>query len=144
MPNVMKLIFLILLMQLSLISSAQYVTAKDPIVITINKDSFSFKKDEKIYCNLPIDRSNKQIVMLLLPILGTNSYATLYKLQDYERNKKNPEVLEYLRKRTDSKSIPDGQPLTLNLTSLEDGEYIAIYHTDIVFAPIKVILSTKR
>jgi hypothetical protein len=144
--NMKKIFLLAAILLCCVFSNAQYVVEKNPMVITFKEKLFDHSSQErgKQYYNLPVCKNRNQTVILLLPLKGTTSYATLYKREDYEQNKEKKDVLEYLRKRTDAKSIPDGQPLTLNLTSLEDGEYIVICHTDVVFPPISLSISTKR
>ena len=142
----MVLFSLIAVMYMNLPSNGQqYVVEKSPIVISIEQKVLTDCTEKvKPCCDLPINRINKQAIILLLPLEGTTSYATLYKSEDYAKNKKKSENLEYLRKKQDAKNIPDGQPLTLNLTSLDDGEYIVVYKTDTLFVLIKIILSTKK
>ena len=138
---------LILISAVCLCSSsyAQYDVERDPLVISFKEEllekSRDGEKQSKSY-NLPIYRKANQTVILKINFSGTGAYVTLYKRKDYEANKDNPNKLEILRKRADAKSIPDGQRPMLDLTWLEDGEYIITCQTDIAYPDIHLIITT--
>ncbi len=137
------IILLIIILRCGLSLYGQYVIEKFPLVITINKDVLANCKDTIHPCGyIPIKRESKQQVIILLPLNGTSSSATLYKGEEYKKYKNN-NILLGLDKRSDEKFLGQGQPLTLNLTNLKDDDYVAIYRTGECFAIIRIILSTK-
>jgi hypothetical protein len=137
---------LVIALSLSINSHAQYAIDKHPLVVQFKEKLLEESRDGKAQSksySLPILRERDQTVILVLHFSGTDRYVNLFKKSDYEENKDKPEMLEILRKRTDVKSMPDGQSPMLNLTSLADGEYIIICHTDISYPNINLTLSTK-
>jgi len=137
------LILLIAILRCSFSLYGQYVIEESPLVVSINKDVLANCKDTIHPCGyIPIKRMSKQQVIILLPLNGTSSSALLYKAEDYKKYKNN-NILSGLDKRSDEKFLGQGQPLTLNLTDLIDGEYVTIYRTGECFAIIRIALSTK-
>lgn len=129
-------IFFILLMILKLSSpvSAQYVIEKSPIVISIDKGGVPLccnpACSDSISCTLHIKRNKNQTVIILIPNCGTSSTIGLITEIDYNKYKNDPENLDWSTKNRDWQSSIGCQPLNLNLTWREDGNYIAIYRAD--------------
>lgn len=140
------LVLLLVILRLPVLAQDIFVTEKSPLVISCSHKLSPIREDSLVLPDyrLSIMRDFNQTVLLLLPAVGTWTYAILYKSKDYEINKNYQDKLEYLREKTDAKSLPDGQPLTLNLTTLKDGEYTVIYHTDLNYPLIKVSLVTRK
>jgi hypothetical protein len=129
--------FFILLMILNISPPvrAQYVIEKSPIVISIERGVVPLcctpACADSICYTLPIKRNNKtQTVIILIPQIGTGCAVRVYQETEYYKYKNNAEYLDWKCKIQDRKILIDKQPLSLNLTELEDGNYIVNYSAD--------------
>lgn len=80
----------------------------------------------------------------MIPVSGTTTYVDLYKKKEYLRYKDNSTVLKYHVIKADQKGQLDFQPVTINLTNLDDGDYIAMYTTGTLMGLIEITLSSKK
>jgi hypothetical protein len=141
-------IFFIFLFMLTLSSSAwaQYAIEKSPIVISVNKGVIPVcctpACADSISCTLHIKRNKNQTVLLLIPNCCTNSAIELTTEIDYYKYKNKPDLLDWATKKRDWQSAVGGQPLNLNLTWLDDGNYIARYLAD-CGGLLKIVLATE-
>lgn len=127
------------------LTSGQSIS-NNSIVITLEKDVITDTNCLDLSCeSLIIERLNKETnVFALFPLGGTETSVTLYLLKDYLEFIKSPQELDYASKRHDRKVILDGQPLTVNMTELENGEYLAYYISCGSHGLVKLTLKTKE
>ena len=143
----MKYISIILILCLTYFSSSgQHKVEKKPIVISLNQNfSDSCHSINKPCYKLSIKRrTTSQAVLLLIPVSGTATYVYLYKAEDYQKYKQNTSKLDFATIRKDEKGPLDFQPVTINLTNLDDGDYTAIYTTGTLMGLIEITLSSKK
>ena len=81
-------------------------------------------------------------MIVLIPNCCTTSTVELISEIDYNKYKDDPKQLDWSTKNRDWQSAIGGQPLNLNLTWVEDGNYIAMYRAD-CGGLIKIILNTE-
>ncbi|MCB0380401.1 MAG: hypothetical protein KDD24_04040, partial [Flavobacteriales bacterium] len=120
--------------------------SNNSVVITIDKELINDTNCNDLSCKtLLIERlNNKSKVIILFPLGGSQTDVSLYLLKDYLEYKNDSKELDYVTKRRDSKVIIDGQPLTINMTDLEDNEYLVNYMSCNSHGLIKLFLKTKE
>ena len=91
-----------------------------------------------------IRQNNETNVFALFPLGGTETDVYLYLLADFIKFETDPRELDYATKRHDEKRLVEGQPLTINMTGLEDGEYLAKYISCNTSCFIKLTLKTDK
>lgn len=67
------------------------------------------------------------IIILEFSQGGSGTSVMLYDFIRYQNNIGNPIEQEYAIKKSDSKSIMQGQNVLINITNLEDGVYLVLY-----------------
>ena len=123
----------------------QHTIEKSPIVISIaEKVITNCLHPDSICYILPIKRNNKnQPVIVLFPLGGTQSDISLFPDRDFYKYKRDVSLLDDIIRVHDRKMFGEGQLLTLNLTGLEDGNYIVLYSSCAFGGLVKIPLVTE-
>lgn len=137
-----KLFILSVILLVSLCSWAQNVSVTPPIIIPI--EGSVFLKYMQSESNFPIKRiSIGQNVMLIFPAHSTANTIELFHDKDYYQHRGGLDLEKYIIRQDGIVGGDFDAKLTLNLTSLEDGNYIAIYSSCSFNGRMKITLVTE-
>ncbi len=115
-----------------------------PMVVTVPDAVIAEMRTSHKPYNYYVTRHSKtQPITLLLPAGSTSNSVDLYLDKDYDQYTTSDRLHSYAI-RTDTKFMaPPGEQLNLNLTSLADGNYIAVYSSCSYGGAMRISLMTE-
>lgn len=124
----MRAIISLLLVLTSYNLLAQTVST-DAVVVDLNSEQIAELDCIDLSCQpISIERDNiESNVFVLFPRGGTETGVWIVEYEAYLKYETDRRELDYHKLRRDGKMALDGQPLTINMTHLKDGKYVAEY-----------------